>query len=196
MKKTSLLITLCTICFCIAFTSCNQQQKKNTSAKENITEPPAQSKKAADTSFIGAIETEAYVMKLHDVFSYEPKMGDEVLSNIHPKEGYRFIYLDVSLLNKGAGVVDGGSLFISLKVEDEKGVIYKKPSMALAVYCSENPGAQDKEEYDSLWETFTPGEFHRAIVYAVEVPVGVKNFTLSLPVDKLKKDWQKTNFSI
>jgi len=41
-----------------------------------------------------------------------------------------------------------------------------------------------------------PDEFHREIIYAVEVPEGMNNFTLSLPVDRLRKEWKEINFSL
>jgi hypothetical protein len=148
-----------------------------------------------DGPAIGAIETEDFVLKLHSAFVYEPK-GSDVLTGMKPKAGHKFIYLDVSLKNKGTEKLEGGFLFIALRVTDEKGKEFKKPAAGLAAYTSEQPGKYNDDEYAALWESFQPGEFHREVVYAVEVPVAANNFVLHLPVDKQRKEWKTIPFSL
>ena len=86
-----------------------------------------------DGPSVGSIETETFMFKLYRAFEYKTK-GSEVLAGFKPKEGYRFIYLDVSLKNKSVEKLDGGFLFIALKVMDDKGIEYKKPAAGLAAY--------------------------------------------------------------
>jgi hypothetical protein len=148
-----------------------------------------------DGEAIGAIETENYVLKLHRAFAYEPN-GSKILTGMKPKAGHKFIYLDVSLKNKSAEKLDGGFLFIALRVTDAKGTEYKKPAAGLAAYSSEHPEENNDDEYAALWETFKPNEFHREIVYAVEVPAAENNFVLHLPTDRKRKEWQTLSFSL
>lgn len=163
-----------------------KSKKDSTSKKTTVKreEPP-----------IGTILTENYVMNLHGVFVYFPKKSAG-MANWKPKEGHRWIYLDVSLRNVSRKPLDGGAVFIALKIKDKNGVEYKKPAAALAAYHSDNPGVQDVKEYDGLWASFTPGEYHREVIYAVEVPENINEFTLSLPVDKLRKEWKQIDFSL
>ncbi|RYZ27918.1 MAG: hypothetical protein EOO10_11235 [Chitinophagaceae bacterium] len=148
-----------------------------------------------DGPALGSIETGNYVLKLHRAFAYEPK-GSEILAGMKPKPGQKFIYLDVSLRNTGTEKLEGGFLFIALKLTDENGTEYKKPAAALAAYSTDHPEDNNSTEYAALWETFEPAEFHREIIYAVEVPAEKKNFVLHLPVDRLRKEWKKISFSL
>jgi hypothetical protein len=158
-------------------------------AKETIASPKT------DDAAIGFIKTENYVMKLHSVFNYKPKPVAG-MANMEPKPGFRFIYLDVSLRNTGTAKLDGGDLFIALKITDKNGIEYKKPAMALAAYATEHPDDQSDKEYNALWEKFEPNEFHRALIYAVEVPVNIKKYILSLPVDRTRKEWREIEFEL
>lgn len=148
-----------------------------------------------DGPSIGIIETETYVLKLHRAFAYQPEESD-ILVGFKPKDGYKFVYLDVSLKNKSAAKLDGGALFIALKVTSTKGVEYKKPSTALAAYATEHPEDNNEIEYNALWESFEPNEFHREIVYAVEVPKNVNKFILHMPTDNKRKEWKELEFSL
>ena len=172
----------------------------NKAAGVNSKKPEKEAEKKSSVTItdgpsIGSIETENYMFKLHRAFEYKTQ-GSEVLAGLKPKQGYKFIYLDVSLKNKSVEKLDGGFLFIALKVTDDKGVEYKKPATGLAAYTSENPIAGDEEEYNELWETFQQNEFHRAVVYCVEVLVPVKNFVLHMPTDSKRKEWKTINFSL
>ena len=178
-------------------TSCSDNKAAQT---EELAIPKKEKKTDAapvktDGPSIGAIETDNYVMKLHRAFAYEPK-GSEILVGMKPKPGFKFIYLDVSLKNKSAEKLDGDFLFIALKLTDEKGVEYKKPAAALAAYATDHPEDNNGGEYAALWETFEPGEFHREIVYAVEVPAEKNNFELHMPTNSLRKEWKKISFSL
>lgn len=169
--------------------------KKETAKKEEIKETKGKAPVKEDGAAIASIETKDYVMKLHRAFTYTPKDGG-IMANWAPKKGNKFIYLDVSLRNKSAVKIDGGFIFIALKVTDKNGVEYKKPAAALAGYCSDNPQEQNQGEYDALWEKFEPNEFHREVVYAVEVPENTNEFILSLPEDNKRKVWNHLNFSL
>lgn len=148
-----------------------------------------------DGPALGSIETGNYVLKLHRAFAYEPK-GSEILAGMKPKPGQKFIYLDVSLRNTGTEKLEGGFLFIALKLTDENGTEYKKPAAALAAYSTDHPEDDNSTEYAALWESFAPAEFHREIVYAVEVPTEKKNFVLHMPVDRLRKEWKTISFTL
>lgn len=161
-----------------------------TAKKEEITAPVKK-----DSAAVGMIQTDNYEMKLHHAFVYTPA-GSEVLAGFKPKEGFKFMYLDVSMKNIGAGKVDGGEIFIALKIIGSDHKEYKKPAAALAAFTSENPTASNLREYNALWEKFDPNEFHRDIVFAVEVPADMKEFTLRLPVDRSRKEWKEIKFSL
>ena len=148
-----------------------------------------------DGPSIGTIETDAYIMKLHRAFSYEPA-GSEVLAGMKPKAGHKFIYLDVSLKNKGPEKLEGGFLFIALRVTNANGIEYKKPATALAAYTSERPEESNSDEYNALWESFKPNELHREVVYAVAVPKNENSFVLHLPADRFRKEWKTVSFSL
>ena len=66
----------------------------------------------------------------------------------------------------------------------------------MAAYTSENPNENTDDEYNDLWKTFQQNEFHRAIIYCVEVPVAVKNFVLHIPTGRKRKEWKTINFSL
>lgn len=182
-------------------TSCSDNHAaKHTTNKNAINTEKKESRKDAGTikpdgPSIGQIETDQFVLKLHRAFSYEPK-GDAIISGTKPKPGYKFIYLDVSLRNKSAQKLEGGFLFIALRVTDEKGTEYKKPAAALASYTSEHPEDNNDAEYAALWETFKQDEFHREIVYAVEVPQNENAFILHMPTDRFRKEWKTIRFSL
>ena len=183
------------------FTSCSDNHAASHSlTKEAINTEKKESKKESgpvkgDGPSIGQIETEQFVFKLHRTFSYERKT-DGIIAGTKPKPGYKFIYLDVSLRNKSAQKLEGGFLFIALRVTDEKGTEYKKPAAALAAYASDHPEDNNDSEYAALWETFQKDEFHREIVYAVEVPQNEKTFQLHIPADKSRKEWKTITFSL
>jgi len=181
----------------IAFSSCaeNKAAEVKTEVMEKKINTQKATNKKEDGPAIGSIETEAYVVKLHRAFTYEPA-GSAVLAGTRPKPGHRFIYLDVSLRNKSAEKLEGGFLFIALKLTDSKGVEYKKPAAGLAAYTTEHPEDNNDAEYAALWEAFKPNEFHREIVYAVEVPQGEKNFVLHLPTDRHRTIWKSISFSL
>lgn len=185
--------TLITVIIAGAVISCNDNQaapaKPGTTKKETI----APVKK--DSAAIGSIQTANWEMKLHRAFVYAPA-GSQVLAGFTPKPGFKFVYLDVSLKNTGAEAVDGGQIFIALKITGSDGKEYKKPAAGLAAFTSENPGASNQEEYNALWEKFEANEFHRELVYAVEVPADMKELTLSLPADRLRKEWKEIKFSL
>lgn len=175
--------------------SCSENHAtKPVASKPKIDKTSAASVKEDGTA-IGSIETDSYVMKLHRAFAYEAQ-GSDVLAGFKPKEGFKFIYLDVSLRNKGPQKLDGGFLFIDLKLTGENGVEYKKPAAALAAYTSEHPEDSNTDEYNALWGTFDPNEFHREIVYAVEVPKELNSFVVSMPVVARKKDRRELKFSL
>jgi hypothetical protein len=200
MKKT-ILFGLSVGLAAALFSACQGNQAAEPKSKDiaEITKKEAASKETGtaktDGNSIGAIETDNYTMKLHSVFAYSPQKSD-VMANWTPKPGYRFIYLDVSLRNKSTQPLDGGAVFIALKVTDKNGVEYKKPATALAAYTSDHPEAQNLKEYNALWEKFEPNEFHREIIYAVEVPENVNDFILSLPADKRRKEWKQVSFNL
>ena len=148
-----------------------------------------------DGPALGSIETGNYVLKLHRAFAYEPK-GSELLAGMKTKPGQKFIYLDVSLRNTGTEKLEGGFLFIALKLTDENGSEYKKPAAALAAYSANHPEDTNSAEYAALWESFEPAEFHREIIYAVEVPAEKENFVLHMPVDRLRIEWKTISFSL
>jgi hypothetical protein len=178
------------------FSSCQDNRAAGSeSAKPGAKKDENKAAVKADGPAIGTIETDKYVMKLHQAFTYKPAEST-VMANWTPKEGYRFIYLDVSLRNKGAEPLDGGFVFIALKVTDKNGVEYKKPAAALAGYTTDHPEASNQKEYEALWEKFDPNEFHREIIYAVEVPEDINEFTLSLPADRQRKEWKQLSFSL
>ncbi len=181
----------------IIFVSCQDNHAAETKPVKKVSKQKEESKAAikADGPAIGSIETADYEVKLHQVFSYKPE-ADAVMANWTPKKGHRFIYLDVSLRNKSAAVIDGGFVFIALKVTDMQGVEYKKPATALASYLTDHPEAQNQHEYNEMWGKFEPNEFHRELVYAVEVPENINEFELSLPADKKRKEWKKLQFSL
>lgn len=195
MKKLFSASVLPVLAACI-ITSCNDNQAAVT--KKSITAEPAKKISALakkDSAAIGIIQTADFEMKLHRAFVYAPQ-GSDVLAGFTPRPGHKFIYLDVSLKNTGAEVVDGGQIFIALKIAGDNGVEYKKPAAALAAFTSENPGASSQEEYNALWEKFEHGEFHRDIIYAVEVPGSMMQFTLSIPEDNKRKSWKTIKFSL
>jgi hypothetical protein len=200
MKKT-ILFGLSVGLAAALFSACQGNQAAEPKSKDiaEITKKEAASKETGtaktDGNSIGAIGTDNYTMKLHSVFAYSPQKSD-VMANWTPKPGYRFIYLDVSLRNKSTQPLDGGAVFIALKVTDKNGVEYKKPATALAAYTSDHPEAQNLKEYNALWEKFEPNEFHREIIYAVEVPENVNDFILSLPADKRRKEWKQVSFNL
>lgn len=175
--------------------SCNDNQAANLkpSVKTGKKEMSAMAKK--DSAAIGMIKTATYEMKLHRAFTYVPQ-GSDMLVGFTPKAGFKFIYLDVSLKNMGTAKLDGGEIFIALKVIGSDSKEYKKPAAALAAFTSENPASCSTEEYNALWEKFAPNEFHREIVYAVEVPENMNGFTLSIPVDRSRKEWKELKFSL
>ncbi len=181
----------------ILFISCqdNHATEKKEIKKTNADKKESKAAIKTDGEAIGSIETADYIVKLHQVFTYKPK-DNAGMANWKPKEGHRFIYLDVSLKNKSAAVLDGGFIFIALKITDKNGVEYKKPAAALAAYTSENPDAQNQDEYNELWGKFESNEFHRELVYAVEVPENINEFELSLPTDNKRKEWNKLQFSL
>ena len=181
----------------VASSACTQKKGDETAKQTSFDKKPtSNTPDKKDGAFISSIETGDYIMKLHNAFVYTSHTTNAVVTNVKPKEGFRFVYLDVSLTNKSSGPIDGGSLFISMKVTDDKGTEYKKPAMALALYRTENTGAEEREEYKALWETFKPGDMHRAIVYAVEVPAHINDFIISLPTDRKRKEWNTARFSI
>lgn len=181
----------------VIFTSCQSNHAAETKTVKKTSNQKEASKVTIKTDgpAIGSIETADYVVKLHQVFNYKPQ-ENAVMANWTPKKGYRFIYLDVSLRNKSAAVIDGGFVFIALKVTDMNGVEYKKPAAALAGYISDNPETQNQNEYNEMWGKFEPNEFHRELVYAVEVPENINEFELSLPADNKRKEWKKLQFSL
>jgi hypothetical protein len=181
---------------CITIVSCNDNQAaiaKQSAAPETKTAIKAPVKK--DSAAIGIIQAANYELKLHRAFVYTPQ-GSDVLAGFTPRPGHKFVYLDVSLKNTGVDVVDGGQIFIALKITGDNGVEYKKPAAALAAFTSENPGASNLDEYNALWEKFQHGEFHRDIIYAVEVPGSMTHFTLSIPADRMRKQWKTIKFSL
>ena len=196
MKKLIAISVIVTLSLS-ALTSCNEN--KAAGVKVNSATPTETKKSAApvkeDGPAIGTIETSSYVLKLHRAFTYEPK-GSEILNGMKPKQGFKFIYLDVSLKNKGAQSLEGEFLFIALRVTDAEGNEFKKPAAALAAYTTEHTRESNDDEYSALWETFKPNEFHREVVYAVEVPLNEKSFVLHLPTDPLRKEWKTINFSL
>jgi hypothetical protein len=181
----------------VVFISCqdNHAAESKSVKKANTESKESNADIKTDGPAIGSIETADYVVKLHQVFHYKP-VKNAVMANWTPKAGYKFIYLDMSLRNKGAAVVDGGFVFIALKVTDRQGKEYKKPAAALAAYLTDHPEAQDSNEYDELWGKFEPNEFHRELIYAVEVPEDINDFELSLPTDNTRKEWKKLQFSL
>lgn len=181
----------------IAITSCSNNNAAELRIKSETNNEARKSAAPvkADGPAIGSIETETYVLKLHRAFAYMPK-GSEILAGMKPKPGHKFIYLDVSLKNKSTEKLEGGFLFIALRVTDEKGNEFKKPAAALAAYTSDHPEESNDEEYAALWESFRPNEFHREIVYAVEVPADENKFVLHLPINKLRKEWKRIPFSL
>ena len=192
------------LCISIILTgiiSCSDNHAANHSVNRNaIDNQKTKNEKDArpvksDGLGIGQIETNAFVLKLHRAFTYEPK-GNEIIAGTKPMPGHKFIYLDVSLRNKSAQKLEGGFLFIALRVTDEKGKEYKKPAAALAAYTSANPEDNNNAEYAALWESFDQNEFHREIIYAVEVPENEKTFVLHLPTDRLRKEWKTITFSL
>lgn len=199
--KQFLTVSLCLSVALTGIISCSDNHAANHSSPKNAintrkgkTQNEAKPAKADGTA-VGQIETNEFVMKLHRAFSYDPN-GSEILVGTKPKPGHKFIYLDVSLRNKGVQKLEGGFLFIALRVTDEKGTEYKKPAAALAAYTSEHPEDNNDAEYAALWETFEHDEFHREIIYAVEVPQNEKNFVLHLPTDRQRKGWKTINFSL
>jgi hypothetical protein len=177
--------------------SCNDNQaapvkpaEHKKSGKKEITAPVKK-----DSAAIGSIQTANWEMKLHRAFVYTPA-GSEILAGFTPKPGHKFMYLDVSMKNTGADQLDGGQIFIALKVIGNNGTEYKKPAAALAAFTSENPGASNLEEYNALWEKFEQHEFHREILWAVEVPESMKEFKIMLPADRLRKEWKELKFSL
>lgn len=195
MKKL-FLASLATGLAGITVVSCNDNQAaitKKPVAPEIKKEISAPVKK--DSAFIGIIQTANYEMKLHRAFVYAPQ-GSDVLAGFTPRPGHKFVYLDVSLKNTGVDAVDGGQIFIALKITGSDGVEFKKPAAALAAFASENPGASNLDEYNALWEKFEHGEFHRDIIYAVEVPGSMTQFTLSIPADRKRKEWKQLKFSL
>jgi hypothetical protein len=189
MKKITVVIITC-----IGFLfSCSDDPAVDKTGDSKANKKKLLVKSATDGPFIGAIETPDYLLKLHRAFIYETT-GNEVVAGTKPKEGYKFIYLDVSLKNKSSQKLDGGFLFIGLTVKDEKGTEYKKPAAALASYITEHPQEDNGAEYGALWKTFKPQEFHRAIVYAVEVPKGINEFVLSMPVAPRAKERKELKF--
>lgn len=198
MQKSSYIL-LSAVFIASIFIACENKQSAKNSSPQKIEAKAQKNTESApiktDGKGIAEISTEDYVMKLHNVFAYQPT-DETILAGMKPKEGFRFIYLDVSLKNTSSEKLDGGSLFIALKINGEDGQEYKKPAAALASYLTENPGKSNKEEYDELWENFQPGEFHRELIYAVEVPVHITNFSLSMPVDRQRKEWKTLKFSV
>jgi hypothetical protein len=180
-----------------AVTSCNDNQAAP--AKPAATKATEKKETAApvkkDSAAMGNIQTTGWEMKLHRAFVYAPA-GSEVLAGFTPKPGFKFMYLDVSLKNTGADVVDGGQIFIALKITGSDGKEYKKPAAGLAAFTTENPNASNLDEYNAMWEKFEANEFHRELVYCVEVPADMKEFTLSLPADRLRKEWKEIKFSL
>ena len=181
---------------CITIVSCNDNQAAIAN-KPAVVETKKESKAPVknDSAAIGIIQTGNYEMKLHRAFVYAPQ-GSDVLAGFTPRPGHKFVYLDVSLKNTGEDLVDGGQIFIALKITGDNGAEYKKPAAALAAFTSENPGASNADEYNALWEKFTHGEFHRDIIYAVEVPGSMMHFTLSIPADRKRKEWKQIKFSL
>jgi len=147
-----------------------------------------------DGPAIGSIETENYVMKAHRAFVYSPE-GSGLLAGMKPREGHKFVFLDLSLRNKSNQKLDAGALFVSLKVLDEEGVEYRKPAAALAAYTTEHPNDSNNDEYNALWGTFTPEEFHREIFCAVEVPTAVNKFAISMPLVARMKERKQIEVS-
>jgi hypothetical protein len=196
MKKIFLLL-FAAGCICIVGTSCSENKAAESgnepSFKKEPTKTPANVK--PDGPAIGSAETDSYVLKLHRAFSYEPA-GSVVLAGMKPIAGHKFIYLDVSLKNKSPEKLEGGFLFIALKVTDKNGTEFKKPAAALAGYTSAHPEDNNDAEYSALWESFAPNEFHREIVYAVEVPAHENNFVLHIPADRQRKEWKTISFSL
>ena len=181
---------------CITFMSCNDNQAAIAKPSTSIeTMPASKAPVKKDSAAIGTIRTADFEMKLHRVFVYTPQ-GSDVLAGFTPRPGHKFIYLDMSLKNTGVDVVDGGQIFIALKITGDNGVECKKPAAALAAFTGENPGASNLDEYNALWEKFQHGEFHRDIIYAVEVPGAMTQFTLSIPADRLRKEWKTIKFSL
>lgn len=182
--------------FATVIVSCNDNQAAPVKPVETKTEKKeAIAPVKTDSAAIGNIETADWEMKLHRAFVYAPK-GSEVLAGFTPKEGHKFMYLDVSLKNTGTEPVDGGQIFIAMKVIGSNGTEYKKPAAALAAFTSENPAASNLEEYNALWEKFGHGEFHREIVWAVEVPADMNNFKVMVPADKMRREWKEIKFSL
>ncbi|HKO80702.1 MAG TPA: hypothetical protein VJU78_09910 [Chitinophagaceae bacterium] len=181
----------------VLFISCQDNHAAEKKSTKKTTHSKEESKAAIKTDgpAIGSIETDDYVVKLHRVFQYKPE-ENAVMANWTPKKGFKFIYLDASLKNKSTAVIDGGFVFIALKVTDMQGVEYKKPATALAAYLTDHPEVQNQKEYDEMWGKFEPNEFHRELIYAVEVPENINQFELSLPTNNQRKEWKKLQFSL
>jgi hypothetical protein len=180
--------------FASVIVSCNDSSASTKPEVVNGKKEEAASVKK-DSAAIGSIKTVNYEMKLHRAFVYAPA-SVEMLAGFTPKAGFKFMYLDVSMKNTGTAVLDGGEIFIALKITGSDNKEYKKPAAALAAYTSENPGASNPAEYNALWEKFEANEFHRELIYAVEVPADMKAFTLSIPVDRQRKEWKELKFSL
>lgn len=180
-----------------SLTACSENKAAEPTLAKTAKKEEKKSKSTVKTDgpSVGAIETETYTLKLHRAFTYEPK-GSPILAGLKPKAGHKFIYLDVSLKNKSAEQLEGGFLFIALRVTDAKGTEFKKPAAGLAAYTSENPDESNDDEYAALWESFAPEEFHREVVYAVEVPAAENNFVLHMPADRKRKEWKTISFSL
>ena len=179
----------------LASCSDNNAAALNTGHRSNKMEKKLAVPVKKDGAFIGSIETESYLLKLHRVFTFQPK-GSDLVDGTKPRSGHKFIYLDVSLKNTGREKFDGGFLLIAMRITDDKGIEYKKQAAALAAYTSENAGSSNPDEYDALWSSFKPGDFHREVVYGVEVPADAKSFTLHMPTDRQRKDWKTIHFSL
>ena len=195
MKKnfTAALIILSSI----VMSSCTENRASETrvDAKEKSKDTKAQVPIKTDGPVLGMIETDQYIMKLHRAFHYNPA-GNKIPASTRPKAGYKFIYLDVSLKNKDEKTLDGGFLFIGLKITDENNKEYRKPVAALAIYKTENPDENDDKEYKAMWGKLQPGEFHRALIYAVEVPESLHDLILSMPVKERARDFKQIRFSL
>jgi hypothetical protein len=196
MKKTTFATCIISLA-AFYLISCSDNKAAEVKVKSTLKKELSTNKSPVkeDGPAVGVIETDIYTMKLHRAFTYSAK-GTELLAGFKPKAGYKFIYLDVSLRNKSTEKLEGGFLFIALKLTDDKGVEYKKPAAGLAAYTSEHPNESSQAEYNALWEKFEPGEFHREIIYCVEVPIASKTFVLHMPADNKRKEWKTISFSI
>lgn len=147
-------------------------------ANEVVSTAPAM--KVVAPPALGLIDTGGYVMTLHRAIPFQPKTKT---AGLKPRNGYRYVVLDISMKNKGGDALDMGKIMKSAKITDQNGKSYRVSAATLQAYNAEYPDPRQQAEYDALQAAaFKPGETHRALVLGLELPADVKALVLSLPV--------------